>query len=115
VVAGLLVHSLFYMSAIFKLYKNPRFKKIFAVFEPIGKMAFSNYIFQSLICIFIFYGYPHGPNLMTKVGPTALLVIGIAIFALQIILSRLWLKHHEFGPIEKLWRKLSYFGVKTIQ
>jgi uncharacterized protein len=115
VIAGLLLHSLFYISAIFKLFKYHRFKKILSIFEPIGKMAFTNYIFQTVVCLFLFYGYPPGPNLMTKVGPTALLVIGMAIFALQIGLSRWWLKHFESGPIEKLWRKMSYYGIKTTQ
>lgn len=115
VIAGLLLHSLFYVSAIFKLYSFHRFRRFLSIFEPIGKMAFSNYIFQTLICLFIFYGCFQGPNLMGKVGPTILLLIGLMIFALQIILSRWWLKHHEFGPIEKLWRQLSYFRIKTIQ
>ncbi len=114
VIAGLLMHSLFYMSAIFKLFRIQRFKKLLGIFEPIGKMAFSNYIFQTLICLFVFYGYPPGPNLMAKVGPTALLAIGLMIFALQIILSSWWLKHYEFGPIEKIWRRLSYYGIKTM-
>jgi uncharacterized protein len=71
-----------------------------------GQMAFSNYILQSLICTTIFYG--HGFGLFNQVSRTAQLGIVLAIWVLQLIVSPLWLQRFRFGPLEWLWRSLTY-------
>jgi uncharacterized protein len=73
---------------------------------PVGRMAFSNYIAQSIVLGVIFYGY--GLGLMGEVGAAAGLGIAIVIFAVQARLSALWLRSHRFGPLEWLWRSLMY-------
>jgi len=73
----------------------------------VGRMAFSNYIFHTLICTTIFYG--HGLGLFGKVERVGQLAIVLGIWALQLIISPIWLRYFLFGPLEWLWRSLTYF------
>jgi uncharacterized protein len=77
-----------------------------APLAPVGRMALSNYLAQSLVCTTIFYGY--GLGLFGRVGPAAGLLLTIAIFLLQIPISVWWLRRFRFGPVEWLWRSLTY-------
>jgi uncharacterized protein len=72
----------------------------------VGRMAFTNYILHTVICTTIFYG--HGFGLFGKVDRVWQLVIVVAVWALQLALSPLWLERFFFGPLEWLWRCLTY-------
>ena len=69
-------------------------------------MALSNYVGQSVICTLIFYGT--GLGLGGRMGPTMYLPIGIAVYFFQIAVSRVWLDRFQFGPLEWIWRMLTY-------
>ncbi len=69
-----------------------------------GRMALTNYILQSLICVLIFYSYGFG--YYGRLKPTDLLIIALTIFTFNIIFSHLYLTYKHFGPLEYLWRKL---------
>jgi len=75
-------------------------------FAPVGRMALTNYVGQSAICAFLFYG--PGLGLGGTMGPTLYLPIGFAVYGVQIVASRLWLDRFRFGPLEWLWRMLTY-------
>jgi uncharacterized protein len=77
-----------------------------AWFEPIGRMAFTNYITQSVLCGWIFYGY--GLGQFGKMGPAVGMVLVAAIYLGQMLLSRWWLKRFRYGPLEWLWRAIMY-------
>ncbi|MBK8301015.1 MAG: DUF418 domain-containing protein [Chitinophagaceae bacterium] len=81
-------------------------KKILSVLAPVGKMAFSNYLMHSLIGNFVFLGA--GLGYMGQVGPVYYTIFGIGIFIIQIILSTIWLKYFNYGPVEWLWRSATY-------
>ena len=72
---------------------------------PAGRMALSNYLLQSLICGFIFYGY--GLGLIDQTSAFINVLIGLAIFAFQLVFSRWWMKHYYYGPLEWLLRALT--------
>jgi len=72
---------------------------------PAGRMALSNYLLQSLICGFIFYGY--GLALIDQTTAIGNVVIGVLIFAFQLFLSHWWMKHYYYGPLEWLLRALT--------
>jgi uncharacterized protein len=74
--------------------------------SAVGRMAFSNYILQTVICTTIFYG--HGFGYFERVPRTGQIVIVLAIYAGQLVLSPFWLRHFRFGPLEWLWRSLIY-------
>lgn len=73
---------------------------------PVGRTALTNYLAQSLISIFIFYGI--GMGYFKAFSYTQVAGIAVAIFAFQVVLSTLWLQYFRFGPIEWVWRQLSY-------
>jgi uncharacterized protein len=73
---------------------------------PLGRMAFTNYLAQSVIFGWIFYGY--GLGLFGRVGVVTALAIGICVYAAQVMISAQWLRYYRFGPVEWLWRSLMY-------
>lgn len=72
---------------------------------PAGRMALSNYLIQSVACSFIFTAY--GWRLHGRVAPLGVLLIAVAIYACQLILSAWWLRRHAYGPLEWLLRALT--------
>ncbi len=77
-----------------------------ARFGAVGRMALTNYLMQTVICSLIFYGY--GLGLFGQVSRIGQVGIMVAIWALQLWWSPLWLERFRFGPMEWLWRSLSY-------
>lgn len=73
---------------------------------PLGRMAFTNYLLQSVVMGFIFYGY--GLGLFGKLSLSAGFALVLAIYAVQIVASRWWLACFRYGPLEWLWRTLMY-------
>ena len=69
-------------------------------------MALTNYLMQTVTCVVIFYGYGFG--LVGTVGAAKATLIALAIFATQIVVSNLWLKFFQYGPMEWIWRQLTY-------
>ena len=78
-----------------------------SVIATAGRMPLTNYLMQTLISVTLFYGWGFG--LWGKVGPAVDLALAVGIFfAVQVPLSIWWLKRFELGPMEWLWRKLTY-------
>ena len=104
--AGNLALSYFYAIAIILVVERPAWKARLAPLAAVGRTALSNYLFQSLICTVIFYSY--GLGLFGRVGPAWGLALTIAIYSIQVPLSMWWLRHFQFGPMEWVWRSLTY-------
>jgi uncharacterized protein len=79
----------------------------------VGRTALSNYLLHSLICTFIFYGY--GLGLYGSVERVGQMGIVLAVWALQLSISPLWLSYFRFGPAEWLWRSLSYGTIQGMR
>lgn len=103
---GVVPLAMAYVVLLFLFFRTSAGKKSLSVLAPVGKMAFSNYIFQSLIGNFIFLGA--GLGYMEKVGPVYYTILGLTIFCLQLIASTYWLKYFNYGPLEWLWRSATY-------
>ena len=99
--------ALFFASTIVLLTQAETWRRRFAPLAAVGRMALSNYLLQSLICTTIFYSY--GLALFGKVRPSLGLLLTITIFLIQIPLSVWWLRRFRFGPLEWLWRSLTYW------
>jgi uncharacterized protein len=95
-----------YGAAIIWATENASGRKLLAWAAPIGRMAFTNYLMQSVIFGWLFYGY--GLGLFGKLGVTAALAIGIGVYLLQVAFSAVWLQRYLYGPIEWLWRGAMY-------
>jgi uncharacterized protein len=73
----------------------------------VGQMAFTNYLSQSIICTTIFYGFGFG--LFGKLERYELYYVVAAVWVFQVIFSAIWLKYFQFGPLEWVWRSLTYW------
>ena len=73
-----------------------------------GKMSLTNYISQSIIGALIYF--PIGLYLAPYCGYTVSLLIGIAVFILQLIFCRYWLSSHKQGPLEAIWHRLTWIN-----
>lgn len=98
--------SLFYTSTTALIFLNPHWQKMLLRFAPVGRMALTNYIMQSVFAIFIFYGV--GLGLGATIGLVYVMLIAFAVFILQLIYSNWWFIYFEFGPLEWIWRQLTY-------
>ena len=88
------------------LWQKDVWRVVLSYLAPVGRMALTNYLLQTIICVTIFYGYGFG--LFGKFGALQATLIALAIFASQIVLSSIWLKYFAYGPMEWIWRQLTY-------
>ncbi|WP_339725329.1 DUF418 domain-containing protein [uncultured Paraglaciecola sp.] len=95
-----------YLGLLIRLLDSPKWQKLLAKLAPMGRMALTNYIMHSIILSSLFYGYAGG--LYGEVSRASQMLIVLAIVIIQIPLSSWWLKHYQFGPLEWLWRSLTY-------
>ena len=79
----------------------------------IGKTAFSNYILHTLVFTTIFYGY--GVGLFAEIERWQQLLMVIAMWMLQLWLAPVWLKRFRFGPLEWVWRTLTYWKLQPFR
>jgi uncharacterized protein len=81
-------------------------RRFITAFAPVGRMALTNYLMHSIICVTLSYGFGFG--LWWRIGASRAMAIAVAIIAVQIPLSAWWLSRFRFGPIEWIWRRLTY-------
>ena len=80
------------------------------ILVPYGKMSLTDYVSQSIIGSFLYFGY--GLGLYQYCGTTYSLLIGIAFFLLQLVFAHWWFRHFRRGPLETLWHRLTWIGKK---
>ena len=95
-----------YVGLVMLMVQSGRLPRLQGRLAAVGRMALTNYITQSILCAFIFYG--HGLALFERVSAAGRVGIVVAIWTLQLIWSSWWLKRHRFGPLEWIWRSASY-------
>lgn len=98
--------ALGYASIVLLLFTSSRARQVLGIFAPLGRMAFTNYILQSVIFGWIFYGY--GLGYFGRLGAAQTFLLGLAVYIAQVLASTWWLRRYRFGPIEWLWRTLMY-------
>ncbi len=99
--------SLGWLSLVMLLYQSKWLESLKRALAAVGRTALSNYILQTVLCTTIFYG--HGFGLFGQIDRAGQAIIVVVIWAFQIALSTLWLRHHYYGPLEWLWRSLTYW------
>ena len=111
-----LLHPLFNLAILLMIvfgvvllwYRFAGFRRSLAHICFFGRMSLTNYLMSSLFGAFIFYGW--GLGMYKVLGTTWSLLVGIAIVILQIVILRQWAKTHQRGPLETLWRHLTWLG-----
>jgi uncharacterized protein len=104
--AGQIFLCLSYISLLDMVIRNSVGKRILNYLKPMGRMALSNYLSQTVIMIALFYNV--AGDLFGRIGIITAAGIAVAILIMQIVASNLWLRHFRFGPMEWLWRSLTY-------
>lgn len=104
---GVPAMALFYIALIVTLWQTRNaLRGLLSHLVPVGRMALTNYLLQTLISVSIFYGY--GAGQFGKHGVASATLIAFIIFFLQIPFSALWLNYFSYGPMEWIWRQLTY-------
>jgi len=110
---GSLFVSSGYIGLIMLLCKSSAFTPVTNVLGAVGRMALTNYLLQTIICTTIFYG--HGFGLFGQVERAQQVLFVIGVWALQLIISPLWLHYFRFGPAEWVWRSLTYWKLQPMK
>jgi uncharacterized protein len=113
VIAGVCIYdawnnlmTLFYVAAFVVLFERRRWQALALRFAPVGRMALSSYLLQTVAGSFIFFGF--GLGLLGRHGNSVTVPIGIAVVATLTLICSLWLRHFFFGPVEWAWRSLTW-------
>lgn len=110
---GSVLVALGWASAVMLVVQSSYLKWLAARLAAVGRMAFTNYLMDTFVCTFIFYGF--GLGMFGKVSRVQQTGIVLAIWAVQLIASPIWLKHFRFGPFEWLWRSLTYLKLQPFR
>jgi uncharacterized protein len=103
---GTTLMALCYITGGALVFRSGRWPYITRSLSAAGRMSLSNYLFQSIAANVIFMGW--GLGLYGKTSSFAGLGVSVGVFAVQVVLSQLWLRKFLSGPVEHLSRKLAY-------
>ena len=95
-----------YMSGLALLFMHPSWRRFMMPFAAVGRMALTDYLLQSLLCTLFFYNTITG--WYGSIGPALAFVPTVSLFALQVVFCNWWLSRYRFGPMEWLWRGMTY-------
>lgn len=107
------VMALGYMAWFVRGLQSPVIGRFLGLLAPAGRMALTNYLMQSLVCTWIFYGYGLGYFEQLPRAWQPLFVV--TLFGLQVALSHWWLARFRFGPMEWLWRAATYLQLPPMR
>lgn len=104
----ILASMLFIASAICWLFISGKLQAFFRSMQVIGKMTLTNYITQNMIALLLFSGIGFNFSLKNRIHFGYYLLFALIIYVAQVFISKWWLKKYQFGPVEWVWRQLSY-------
>lgn len=104
-----------YVCALVVLFQSRSLSWLAKPFAPVGQMALTNYLMQSVAIIFILTSWGPGLGLAGKAGASTFLPFVVIFFAAQIVLSHLWLRAFAYSPVEWVWRALTYGTVPAMR
>lgn len=107
------LRSIGVFALIMLLYKSNLFTWLFTLLRPVGQMAFTNYLTQSLMMGLLFYGIGFG--LYGKLQRYEIYYVVGIVWIIQITWSHLWLRYFQFGPLEWAWRSLTYWKLQPMK
>ena len=108
---GALPASLGYIGALVLAFHG-RWHRQLALLAPAGRMALTNYLLQSLVGVLLFHGYGLG---LWGMGRAAQVLLVLVVFAAQVALSHWWLARYRYGPVEWLWRAVTYLRLPAMR
>lgn len=102
-----------YFGAICLISLSNHGPRVLSPFVAAGRIALTNYIGQSVLCGLIFYSF--GLGLIGQIRFSVVLLIALGIYATQVLFSLAWLRFFRFGPLEWVWRSLTYMRLQPIR
>lgn len=108
-----LLMCLGYVAWIMRALEARVWQRPLSLLAPAGRMALTNYLMQSLVCTWIFYGY--GLGYFEQLPRAWQPVFALALFGVQVLVSHLWLSRFRFGPMEWLWRSATYLKPQPLR
>ena len=102
-----------YVGLVVTLFQKDKWKSRLMNFYEVGRMGLTIYLMQALFGIFVFFSIGFG--LLGDIGAAMSAVIGLVVFFFQIIFSKWWLKRFQYGPVEWLWRSLTYLKIQPLR
>ena len=107
------IRSIGVFGLIMLVYKSGFLKWLFKWMQPVGQMAFTNYLSQSAMCGLFFYG--RGFAMFGKLQRYEIYYVVLVVWLIQIAWSNVWLRYFRFGPLEWLWRSLTYWRLQPFK
>ncbi len=104
--------STFYVAMVTLLYWRRPFRGLLPALAPLGRMGLTSYLGQTVYGVLLFYGL--GLGMLGRLGAGASVGAGIAFYVVQVLLARAWMSRFRMGPVEWLWRSLTYFKLQPI-
>jgi uncharacterized protein len=102
--------SIAYVAAVTLLFWRKPHGSLLSKTAPLGRMGLTTYLMQTVFGVLVFYGF--GLGLLGEIGVATCVAVGIAFFVVQLFISRWWMRYFNLGPIEWLWRSLTYFKLQ---
>jgi uncharacterized protein len=85
--------------------------RVLHVLAPAGRMTLTLYLLQSLVFVPVYYGF--GLGLHATITQSEAVLLGVVVFAVQVVLANLWFRAFLYGPVEWLWRAATYLTVQV--
>jgi uncharacterized protein len=104
--------AVIYTAGILLLFQKEKWQKRLLVLYPVGRMGLTIYLMQTLLGSLLFFGY--GMGFLYEIGSLAAFGFGILFFIFQIVFAHYWSRYFTYGPIEWIWRNLTYFKVQPL-
>ena len=105
--------TLFYVASFALLFLRPWWRPRLLLFGPVGQMALSAYVGQTVVGVLVFFGF--GVGLLGRIGNSATIPMGLGLFVVQVWVCRAWLARFRFGPLEWVWRSLTWLRLEPLR
>jgi len=102
-----------YVASFALLFQRVRWRRMMELLAPVGRMALTNYLLQTVVSICIYNGW--GLGLIGRLPPSRSIALALGIFAVQVVFSHWWLARFRFGPTEWMWRSLTYGRIQPLR
>jgi uncharacterized protein len=103
---GVLFMAVFYMTSLVQLYYNRKLQKLMQLFRNLGCMTLTNYLTETIIYVVVFYHLGFG--LLGDFSFGIIWLSSVVVYILQGLFSKWWLSKYYYGPVEWIWRQLTY-------
>ncbi len=109
VIGGMMFQTLAYITIFVKMSDVPIFRKVTEWLKYVGRTALSNYIFQSVFYVFVIFKAIHKYGLYNDLSRIEIYFVAVEFFLFMSVISYLWLERNKQGPMEYIWKTLSYY------